>query len=113
MNVSIQQVKNGVLTYIESDILPHLSGIRKVAAGAYVALAAEKAEEMILKYSKTPAIAVLDLIGQDGSVDIDRVYKAVAPMVKDGEKIGIDVPMIGRFNLDKTDLEKIYKNIRG
>ena len=45
--------------------------------------------------------------------DIDRLYQAVAPMFATGERQTISIPLIGDMTVDKTDLEKIYRYIKG
>lgn len=111
--VTMEQVKNGLIKYIDADIMPHLTGLRKIGMGVYVALAADKAVEMVMQYREHPAVAVLGVIDSEGNVDIDRLYQAVAPMVQGGEKIPVDIPLIGEIRMDKTDIEKLYKYIKG
>ena len=38
--VTMQQVKTGLVRYIDTDVLPHLTGIKKLGLGVYTALAA-------------------------------------------------------------------------
>lgn len=111
--VSIQQVQQGLIRYIDTDILPHLTGFKKVGLGVYVALASDRVSSMILNAKDHPAISVTGVIDELGNVDIDRIYNAVLPMVQNGEKIPIDIPMIGEIRIDSTDVEKLYRYIKG
>lgn len=111
--VTMDQVKTGLIKYIDADIMPHLSGLRKVGLGVYVALASEKAVDMALQYRDHPAVAVLDVIDDAGNVDIDRLYQAVVPMVQSGEKIPVEIPLIGEIRMDRNDVEKLYRYIVG
>lgn len=111
--VSIEQVKSGLIKYIDSDIMPHLTGLRKVGLGVYVALASDKAVDMAMQYRDHPAVAVLDVIDDAGNVDIDRLYQAVIPMVQSGEKIPVEIPLIGEVRMDRNDVEKLYRYIVG
>ena len=45
MNVSLDQVKRGVARYINDKMLPQLTGGKKIALGAYAALAVDGAEK--------------------------------------------------------------------
>lgn len=111
--VTMEQVKNGLIKYIDSDIMPHLTGLRKIGMGVYVALAADRAVEMAMQYREHPAVAVLGVIDSEGNVDIERMYQAISPMVQGGEKIPVDIPLIGEIRMDKTDVEKLYRYIKG
>lgn len=108
---TIQQVKNGLVKYIDNDMLPHLSGFKKIGLGIYTALAAENVANIVMKYKDHPAISVLGII--DGSnVDVDKLYNAVYPMFNNGQKQIIDIPVIGEYVVDSTDIEKLYKYIK-
>lgn len=111
--VTMQQFQNGVARYIDADILPHLSGVKRLAMGMYAGLAANNVGELLAQYKDHPAVSVLKVMDKDGNVDIDRLYSAAAPMFANGEKFAINIPMIGEMTVDKTDLEKLYQYIRG
>ena len=64
--VTMQQVKTGLVRYIDTDVLPHLTGIKKLGLGVYTALAANNVVGLIEKYREHPAVAVLDVIDADG-----------------------------------------------
>lgn len=111
--VTMQQVKNGVVRYIDSDLLPQLDGFRKIGLGVYSALAANNIVAVAMKYKDHPAVAVLGIVDENGNVDIDKLYQSVIPMFANGEKQRIDIPMIGELRLDKMDIEKLYHYIKG
>ena len=110
--VSIDQFKTGVLKYIDEELLPHIPGWKKYATAAYIALAAENVTPMILQMKDHPAIAILGLFDKSNNIDIDKTYKAISSSIKSGEKFDIEIPVIGKFTLDITDIDKIYKNIK-
>lgn len=111
--VTIEQVKAGILDYVETDILPHLSGWKKIALGAYVVLAADGLPALLAQYQNNPAVKMMGVISESGQIDIDRLYQAILPQVQGGEKITIQFPVIGgEYTMDKSDIEKIYKNIK-
>lgn len=110
--VSINQFKTGVLKYIDEELLSHIPGWKKYAAAAYIALAAENITPMILQMKDKPAIAILGLFDNNNNLDIDKAYKAITSTIKSGDKFDIEIPVIGKFTLDITDIDKIYKNIK-
>lgn len=111
--VTIQQVKAGVVKYIETDILPHLAPWKQIAMKAYVLMAADNVARMILEMRTKPEIAVMGVIQDNGDVDIDRVYQIMASMMQSGEKIPFTIPFLkDEFKLDKSDLDRLYKYIK-
>lgn len=109
--VTLEQIANGVTKYIDTEILPHLTGIKRIGLGVYSGLAANNVAAMVAKYKDHPMVAVLDVIHDDG-VDLDKLYNAVYPMFKDGQRESIQIPMIGEWQIDKTDIEHLYKYIK-
>ena len=111
--VSMDQAKIGLVRYIENDLMPHLDGIKKIGLGLYTGLAADNAVKMAMQYKDHPAIAMLNVIDEQGMVDIDKLYNSIIPMFNDGHKETIHVPLIGEFRIDKNDIETLYRYIRG
>lgn len=98
------------MRYIDSEIMPKLTGWRKVGMGAYIALAARNAGGLITKYKDHPAVAVLNVTDGE-NIDIDAVYNAVLPYADDAIKI--DIPTIGEISLNREDIDKIYRYMKG
>ena len=111
--VTVAQVKNGLVRYIDTDVLPHLTGMKRIGLGVYTALAAENLSGLVEQYRDKPAVSVLKVIDDQGNVDIDRLYQAFVPMFADGQKQTIEIPMIGELIIDRSDVEKIYRYIKG
>lgn len=109
---SINQVKTGILSYIDKELMPHISGWKQVAASAYVTLAAENLANEILLYKKHPAISLLNIFDDKNNIDIDKLYKAITSGMKQNNKFDIDIPFIGKFTFDITDIDKLYEYIK-
>lgn len=109
--VTVDKIKNGIIKYVDSDLFPIMNGAPKILLGTYVAIIVEKLPAIIQNLRTNPAIAILDVIGKDGSVDIDTLYKALAPMMKE-EKITLNIPVIGRYNFTKEDIDNLYNYIK-
>ena len=111
--VTMQQVKTGLVKYIDTDVLPHLTGVKLIGLGVYTALAADNLVNVLNQYKEHPAVSVLQIIDKDGNVDIDKLYQAMAPQFANGEKQTISIPLIGDMTVDRSDLEKLYRYIKG
>lgn len=107
--VTVKQVQSGIVRYVDSDLLPHLDGMKKIGLGIYMGLASENIGAAIQKYKDHPAVAMLNVVTEDGMVDIDKVYAVAKPMFE--QKQSIDLPLIGRVTFDGDDVEKLYRYI--
>lgn len=108
--VSIDQFKNGLHKYIETDMLPHLRGFKKIGLHAYLLLAENNVLDLVENFKTHPAVSVLQIIDENNMIDIDRMYNAIAPNFIEKQKVKI--PIVGEFTFDRNDLEKLYQLIR-
>lgn len=111
--VTLNQVQNGLVAYIDNEILPHLTGIKQFGLGFYSALASRNAANAILKYKDNPAIKMLEVLDENNNVDLDALYQAACDMFTKRDKYSIDIPLIGEWAFDRSDIEKLYKYIKG
>lgn len=110
--VTMEKVKNGLIQYIQAELMPKLDGIKKIGLGLYAGMAADNAVKLATQYKDHPAVAVLEVVDKEGNVDIDKLYNSVIPMFQDGKKETIRLPLIGEFRIDRSDIDKLYNFIR-
>ena len=110
--ISLVQAQSGLAKYVDRELVPHLTGFKKIGLAAYSALAANNAGELIVKYKDHPAVAVTHIIGNDGcEIDIDALHKAVYPQF--AQRQTISIPFIGDLTLDQNDIDKLYRYMKG
>lgn len=109
--IRIHQVQNGLGKYVECELVPHLSGIKKIGLSAYAALASKNLGEVVMKYKDHPAVAVLHIINDEGEVNVDALRDALFPLF--AEKQTIEIPLIGDFTFDQNDIEKLCRYMKG
>ena len=107
--VSTTQIQTGITRYVDNDLMPHLTGVKKLGLGVYTALAAENIGAAIQKYKDHPAVAMTHVIQEDGTIDIDRLYGTVRPMFE--QRQSFDIPLLGKVTFDGQDVEKLYRYI--
>ena len=109
--ISIQQAQNGLYKYIDMEMLPHLTGFKKIGLSAYASLSANNVRELITKYKDHPAMSVTHLVDENCNIDIESLYNAIAPQFTERQKLNI--PLIGEFVFSREDIDKIYNYMRG
>ena len=108
--IGATEAVNGLTRYVDNEILPHVDGWRKVALGAYVGLAGNRAVELLSKAADSPALAMTGAFTREG-IDIDMVYNEIVKRVS--EPVKVDIPTIGVFTLTASDIGTIYDYMRG
>lgn len=111
--VTLNQVQNGIAAYVDNEMLPHLTGLKQLGLGIYSALASENIAATILKYKDSPAVAMLDAIDENNEVDIDKIYNAACKMFASHDRYSVNIPIIGEWIMDRSDIEKLYRYIKG
>ena len=111
MIITLEQAQTGLAQFIDTELVPHLSGIKKIGLAAYSAMAAQNIAATIRKYQNHPAIAIMGVFDADGNLDIEKLYNALDPLF--AEKQTVEIPMIGEFIFDHSDLEKLYRYMKG
>lgn len=108
--VTLQRVREGVLSYIDNEVLPKMSGTGRVLVAVYAALAADRVVDVVQEWMKLPAIQVLGLCGENGMVDAERLRGCLLDKMGQ-EKIDLNIPMVGRMTFNREDVEKLFRYI--
>lgn len=108
MYVSTNQIKYGVISYMRQDMLPKLQGWKRVALGTAMTLVSEKDIDKDLLSNST--IAMLGITDTNGMIDLDRLKEAICSQLG-GQKMPIEIPVIGTFKFGQSDVEKLARMI--
>lgn len=110
--VTVEQVQRGLSRWVDADVIPHLTGARRLGLGVWAGLAAAGLGKAVERYKDHPAVQMLDILQEDGTVDLDKVYQTALPLFQGGEKYAFSLPVIGEMTVDRSDLEKLYQYIK-
>lgn len=109
--VTIEQVKNGILQYIDGDGAKILSDGQRFAAKLVVCM-------LLNNFNKNTFVFRDNMIAQfafayiddQNNVDIERLYQASKEaMSKDGQSV--DIPKVGKIKFTHADIDALYKYI--
>jgi len=107
--VTITQVQKGLTRFIDSDVMPKLSGWEKIVVGGGGGLIASKLPDVLGSYSMISALGVYD--AERGEVDLDAMYEAAKPYIGD-EAIPVKIPLVGvTLKLTQRELDSLYRYI--
>lgn len=113
MKVPMQNVLNALNLYIDNDALQIAKTMPitdQFIFGLKIGLIREKAQSFIKSLSATDGAKMMDLIDEEGHVDIDAVYNAAKfSLSKMPDK---KIRAFG-FTLTETDIDKLYHYAKG
>lgn len=110
MTVTIDQAMRGAVRFADNEIIPHLPGGKGIGAGIALALIMDGGRSRILALREHPAMKLMQIMDEQGNIDLDRLYNAARPKFEN--KLSVSVPFIGELKFDQSDVDKLYKYIQ-
>lgn len=110
MTVTIDQAMRGAVRFADNEIIPHLPSGKGIGAGIALALIMDGGRSRILALREHPAVKLMQIMDEQGSIDLDRLYNAARPKFEN--KLSVSVPFIGELKFDQNDVDKLYKYIQ-
>jgi hypothetical protein len=109
--VNLNQVQNGIVKYLDSEITPKINGWQKWVFGAVAGVALSKITNIFNALKNNELIKMLEVIDEEDNIDIETIYREFIKQAQKGP-VTFDVPMVGAMTLNHTDVEKIYRYIK-
>ena len=110
--VNIEQVKQGFAKYVDAEFTNKMTGINRWLVGGIAGIAILRAENIYNHLKDMPFIKMLDVVDENGMIDIDIIYNAFLDQARIGEAV-IDMPMVGQTKFNEHDIEALYRYIIG
>lgn len=110
MTVTIDQAMRGAVRFADNEIIPHLPGGKGIGAGIALALIMDGGRSRILALREHPAVKLMQIMDDQGNIDLDRLYNAARPKFEN--KLSVSLPFIGELKFDQNDVDKLYKYIQ-
>ena len=107
MTVTIDQAMRGAVRFADNEIIPHLPGGKGIGAGIALALIMDGGRSRILALREHPAVKLMQILDEQGNIDLDRLYNAARPKFEN--KLSVSVPFIGELKFDQNDVDKLYR----
>lgn len=110
--IPYNQVVNGVTKYIDSEILPKVEGLSKIAVGIMLASAVKRGDALVEQIKSVPMIKMIGIVDDDNRVDIEVIYEELKKQVS-REPISMVLPGVGKVTFTRDDVDKLYSHIMG
>ena len=106
---TLAEVKTGVLSFLDREMIGKISGWKKLVIGAGINLAMDKSENVYNSLKDNVIIQSLELI-KDDEIDIETLYKYIYEEIQK-EPISVKTALLGTITLTASDVEKLYQCI--
>lgn len=110
--VHYSKVINGVMSYVDAEIVGKMNGsLKGWGVGIVAGLLGKRAEQMFMALREQPVLTSLGLV--DGEmVDVEAIYAEALRMAQRGSATA-NVPMLGAITFSAADVESLYRYIIG
>jgi len=113
--VPIAQVKIGLETYIQQEILSKTGGLPRWGVGALMGIVFKKSDSIIAQLRNNKFVKALGIIDEQGNVDVDLIYSELKKQaVKEDAVIDLNVmgAPLGTLKLTAADVDALHQAIR-
>lgn len=111
--VTLSQVQNGLVKYLDTEIMPQINGWQKWVFGAAMSVSLSKAANILNELKENAFIKMLDIIDENDKIDIDTIYQEFRKQAQKGP-VTFNVPIVNLpLTLNSADIDKMYQLIKG
>lgn len=110
--VDKEQFIQGILTFIDEEIIPQLPASGKWGLGTFLVLATSKYEQIFDSLVNNDFVKMLEITDGD-NVDIKRLSEALKKSASKYGKLTITLPVIGSLIFSADDVDKLEHYIDG
>lgn len=108
--ISLDKIQRGATRFVDTELMPKLSGRDKWIVAGVVTLYIKRLPALIEKAKSSEAVKLLDVIGEDNSIDLEAVYNSLKPAAAQ-TPAAINIPMGGTITITGADIDALYNYI--
>ena len=109
--VHISSVKNGVVKFLDAEVVNKLPGWKSWVFGAGAILMLSKLDTIVENIKEHPVVKMMGVIDGD-MVDIEAVYAAFKKQAQTVGSVDISIPVIGDLRMGAADIDRLYNFIK-
>lgn len=111
--VSFEKVLNGIVKYINDEILPNMNDWQEVAARIAMGRLLESQEAVKQALMANGIVRTFGIMDTEGNVDAERLFAELRKEVSRKGKMQVSVPVFGKFTFTATDVDRLHDIIKG
>lgn len=105
-----EQVMNGIISYIDNEIMPHMPTLNKIVIGTGMVLAIKNSETILNNAINTYG-KILGVVNGEGLIDVDTLADALRENAKKYGSVQINLPMASTITFKSDDIDILRRYI--
>jgi hypothetical protein len=107
-----KKVVETIFKYLESNMVPGMSGLQEIAFYAVREAVDDEAEALIETIKAKPLARAIVAIDKDGNVDVEKLASRVRKGIEAKGSLTIDIPLYGNICFVPSDIDKILSDLK-
>ena len=107
-----KKVVETIFKYLESNMVPSMSGLQEIAFYAVREAIDDEAETLIETIKAKPLARAVVAIDKDGNVDVEKLASRVRKGIEAKGSLTIDIPLYGNICFVPSDIDKILSDLK-
>lgn len=109
--VTVDKIQRGVSRYLDEQLMPHLTGLKKWIIGGVATLYIANLNNIISGLASKPIYAYSGIFGENGTVNIEALINSIRPIAKT-TSADIPIPFSAEsVTVTEQDLDMILRYI--
>lgn len=104
---SYERVLNGLVKYIDDEIVNKLPGWKKWVVGSGLGMMLSNSDEIFRQIKDNEFVKMLNLVDEQGLINVNEIYKELKKQAQKSNA-SIELPMVGSLVLNDQDVDKLY-----
>lgn len=105
--VSKEKFIDGIIEYVDKEVLPPLPTAAQWGIGAIVVIAKGKTEDIISAIQTIPAMRALEIVDEEGRIDEHLLCSALSESARRYGNIKVSYPIVGTLSFSERDIERL------
>ena len=107
-----KKVVETIFKYLESNMVPGMSGLQEIAFYAVREAIDDEAENLIETIKAKPLARAIVAIDKDGNVDVEKLASRVRKGIEAKGSLTIDIPLYGNICFVPSDIDNILSDLK-
>jgi hypothetical protein len=106
MKINEMQLYSALTEYIDREIMPLTASMdltKQFMFGLKVGVVKRRIENVVRSYLRSAEMSVLDIVDDNGNIDIEPIYQSAMDMMAKMQKLEL-----GGISFTQADLQKLY-----
>lgn len=111
MYYNADKVMNGLVMFVDAEIINKLPTAGKWLLGSGIAIATSKANEIAKFISENTIAMSMGIVDESGNFDVDLILDNMKKSANKYGKMSIQIPVIGKMTFSESDIDLLKSYI--